>query len=108
MSSECRGVDKGTLDTICTWRVNSRSAVIVHYENPRVVICDEGVLAVDLCTTGPLYKLDCPWLNPYLFVPRRMVCCQPGATDCCRCTHILLGTGGNSFNGWVLKGMCPN
>ena len=33
-SSECRGVDKGTLDTIRMWGVNSRSAVKVHYEPP--------------------------------------------------------------------------
>ena len=48
--------------------VNSWSAVKVHYENPRGVICDEGVLVVDLCPPGPLCKLDCLWLNPYLFV----------------------------------------
>ena len=56
MSPECRGVDKGTSDTIRMWGVNSRSAMKV------------GVLAVDLCSPGPLCKLDCPWLNPYLFV----------------------------------------
>ena len=39
-----------------------------HSSNPSGVICDEGVLAVDLCTTGPLCKLDCPWLNPYFFL----------------------------------------
>ena len=53
-------MDEGTLDTICMLGVNSRQAVKVHYENPRCVICDKGVLAVDLCPTGPLCKLDCP------------------------------------------------
>ena len=61
-------MDKGTLDTICMWGVNSRSAVKVHYEPSRGIICGEGVLAV-VCPPGPLRKLDCPWLNPYLLCP---------------------------------------
>ena len=42
---------EGTLDTICMCGVNSRSAVKVHYEHHSGVICDKGVLAVDLCPT---------------------------------------------------------
>ena len=29
---------------------------------------DEGVFASDLCPPGFMCKLDCPWLNMYLFV----------------------------------------
>ena len=32
------------------------------------IIFDEGVFAFDLCPPGLMCKLDCPWLNPHLFV----------------------------------------
>ena len=68
MSSECQEVDKGTLDKISMWGANSRLEVKVHYEPSCSVIFAEGVFAVELCPPGLMCRLDCPWLNPYLFV----------------------------------------
>ena len=73
----CREVHKGTLDKMRMWGVNSRSEV--HYEPSRSVIFGKGVFAVDLCCLGLMCRLDCPWLNPYLW----MACHQPGAACFC-------------------------
>ena len=43
-SSECREVDKGTLDKIRMWEINPRSELKVHYKPSHSVIFREGVL----------------------------------------------------------------
>ena len=57
VSSECRDIDKGTLDSLRICCGPSHSIII-----------DEGVFAFDLYPPGMMCKLDCPWLSAYLFV----------------------------------------
>ena len=71
VSPGCRDIDGGTLDRIRMCRVDPRSMSKVYCGPSRGIIFYEGVVAVDLCPPGMLCKLDCPCLNPYLFVTLR-------------------------------------
>ena len=67
VSSECREVDKGTLDQIRMWGVNPRSESKVYCKPFRSIIFGEGVFAFDLFPPGLRCKLDSV-LKPYLLV----------------------------------------
>ena len=41
---------------------------MICYGPSHSIIFVEGVVAVDLCPPGMMCKLDCHWLNLYLFV----------------------------------------
>ena len=68
MSSECWEIDKGTLGKLRMLRVNPQSESKVYYEPSHSITFDEGVFAFGLCPPVLMCKLDCPLLNPYLFV----------------------------------------
>ena len=110
-SSDCREIDKGTLDKLRMWQVKPRSELKVYYESSHSIIFDEGVSAFDLCPPGLMYKLDSPWLDPYFFVSlggwlvtNRE---QPVIADLRRYCWEPGGGGGGSFDGRFPIGMCP-
>ena len=40
----------------------------MYYKLSHSVLSDEVVFAFGVCPPGVMCKLDCPWLNPFLFV----------------------------------------
>ena len=87
VSSECRDIDRGTLDSIQMCRVDpGRSQVCCGPS--RSIIFDEGFFAVDVCPLGMMCKLDFHGLRPT----------TNGAAGSRQHMGILLGTGRNSFD----------
>ena len=68
VSSECRDIDRGTLDSIQTCQVDPRSESKVCCGPSRSIIFDDGFFVLDLCIPGMMCKLDCPWFSLFLFV----------------------------------------
>ena len=113
VSSECREIDRGTLDIIRICRVDPQSESKMCCGSSCSIIFDEGVFGLDLCPPGIMCKLRLSVIKPVLCcVPRRMAYYQPGAAGSLRHTGILLGTGRNSFSTmsechWLfLAGIC--
>ena len=67
MSIGYREIATETSDKLCMSPVNPRPGLTMCDELSSRVLCDVEVIAVALCPPGMMCKLDCPWLNPFLF-----------------------------------------